>query len=175
MTSGWKPFAEFVTDRDVPVDFVSRHAYTSRTGPAPASSAPGRLWPRPRTCAGAARRASPASGRHRWPAWCTSPNSTSYRPDNPIHDTAFPPRPPRPGAGRRQGDLVDLPTGPSATCSRRRGADPLAWQLLACSPLPADRTHTTTPNTMARLGDEVPRTTPDHPVTRRHPTAGSRC
>jgi len=83
-------FADFVADRDVPIDFVSRHAYTS--GPAehvpfgshqtlaPASelleqfASPGRLL-RDTSLAGL-------------PVHITEFNS-SYRADNPVHDTAL--------------------------------------------------------------------------------------
>ncbi|MGC9665325.1 GH39 family glycosyl hydrolase [Planosporangium sp. 12N6] len=86
----WLPFAEFVTARSVPVDFVSRHAYTS----GPAQHVP----------FGTYQTLVPASGlleqfgRPRQhlrgtdladlPVHITEFNS-SYRPDNPIHDTAF--------------------------------------------------------------------------------------
>ncbi|GAA2535576.1 MULTISPECIES: GH39 family glycosyl hydrolase [Streptomyces] len=88
---GWlERFAEFAERRDVPVDFVSRHAYTS--GPAqhvpfgvhqtlaPASdlldqfAAPGRVLEGTRLAG--------------LPVHITEFNS-SYRPDNPVHDTAF--------------------------------------------------------------------------------------
>ena len=86
----WAPFAEFVEGRSVPVDFVSRHAYTS--GPAQ------------RVPFGVHQSLAPASElleqfaaprRHLRdtaladvPVHITEFNS-SYRPDNPIHDTAF--------------------------------------------------------------------------------------
>ncbi|MFJ8687764.1 GH39 family glycosyl hydrolase [Micromonospora wenchangensis] len=86
----WEPFADFVTTHDVPVDFVSRHAYTS----GPAQHVP----------FGTHQTLSPASSlleqfaaprRHLYgtaladlPVHITEFNS-SYRPDNPIHDTAF--------------------------------------------------------------------------------------
>ena len=83
-------FAEFAERRDVPVDFVSKHAYTS----GPAQHVP----------FGVHQTLGPASGlldqfatpRERLkgtrlaelPVHITEFNS-SYRPDNPIHDTAF--------------------------------------------------------------------------------------
>jgi xylan 1,4-beta-xylosidase len=83
-------FAEFAEHRDVPVDFVSKHAYTS----GPAQHVP----------FGAHQTLAPASDlldqfatpRTRLkgtrlgglPVHITEFNS-SYRPDNPIHDTAF--------------------------------------------------------------------------------------
>ncbi|MEV4545271.1 GH39 family glycosyl hydrolase [Micromonospora echinaurantiaca] len=84
------PFAEFVTARSVPVDFVSRHAYTS--GPAqhvpfgthqtlaPASSLLEQF--------ASPRRHLGGTGLADLPVHITEFNS-SYRPDNPIHDTAF--------------------------------------------------------------------------------------
>jgi len=84
------PFAEFVAARSVPVDFVSRHAYTS----GPAQHVPfgvhQTLTPADRLLE---QFAAPA--RHLrdtalagLPVHITEFNS-SYRPDNPIHDTAF--------------------------------------------------------------------------------------
>ena len=89
-TSGWSPFADFVTARDVPVDFVSRHAYTS----GPAQHVPfgtHQTLRRPRRCwSSSPRRASTCAGTALagLPVHITEFNS-SYRPDNPIHDTAF--------------------------------------------------------------------------------------
>jgi xylan 1,4-beta-xylosidase len=83
-------FAEFVTSRSVPVDFLSRHAYTS--GPAqhvpfgvhqtlrPAAELLTQFATPRRQLSG-----TPLSGL---PVHITEFNS-SYRPDNPIHDTAF--------------------------------------------------------------------------------------
>jgi xylan 1,4-beta-xylosidase len=84
------PFAEFVTARSVPVDFVSRHAYTS--GPAqhvpfgthqtlaPASDLLEQF--------AAPRRRLRGTALADLPVHITEFNS-SYRPDNPVHDTAF--------------------------------------------------------------------------------------
>ncbi len=86
----WAPFAEFVTARDVPVDFVSRHAYTS----GPAQHVPFGVYqdlrppqdlldqfdaPR-RHLAGTALAGLPVH---------ISEFNTSYRPDSPVHDTAY--------------------------------------------------------------------------------------
>ncbi|WP_327000839.1 xylan 1,4-beta-xylosidase [Dactylosporangium sp. NBC_01737] len=83
-------FAEFVTDRSVPVDFVSRHAYS--TGPAqhvpfgvhqtlePADTLLQQF--------GRPREQLRGSALADLPVHITEFNS-SYRPDNPIHDTAF--------------------------------------------------------------------------------------
>jgi len=85
-----KPFADFVSTRSVPVDFVSRHAYTS--GPAqpvpfgvhqtlaPASSLLEQF--------AAPREHLRGTALADLPVHITEFNS-SYRPDNPIHDTAF--------------------------------------------------------------------------------------
>jgi xylan 1,4-beta-xylosidase len=86
----WAPFAEFVTGRDVPIDFVSRHAYS--TGPAqhipfgvyqtlfePTSLLEQFDAPR-RHLSGTALEGLPVH---------ISEFNTSYRPDNPIHDTAY--------------------------------------------------------------------------------------
>ncbi|MFY1576981.1 GH39 family glycosyl hydrolase [Verrucosispora sp. WMMD703] len=88
---GWLPrFAEFVTDRSVPVDFVSRHAYTS----GPAQHVPfgvhQTLAPAQRLLEQFAspRRLLAGSALADLPVHITEFNS-SYRPDNPIHDTAF--------------------------------------------------------------------------------------
>jgi xylan 1,4-beta-xylosidase len=83
-------FAEFVIDRGVPIDFVSRHAYSS--GPpqhvpfgvhqtlAPASDLL-EQFARP-------RQQLQGTALADLPVHITEFNS-SYRPDNPIHDTAF--------------------------------------------------------------------------------------
>jgi xylan 1,4-beta-xylosidase len=83
-------FADFVAARDVPIDFVSQHAYTS----GPAQHVPfgthQRLGPSSRLLeqfAGPGRklRGTALAGL---PVHITEFNS-SYRPDNPVHDTAF--------------------------------------------------------------------------------------
>ncbi|GGN51014.1 xylan 1,4-beta-xylosidase [Actinoplanes campanulatus] len=83
-------FAAFVSRHDVPIDFVSRHAYTS--GPArhvpfgvhqslaPASALLEQFALPRKQLAG-----TPLGGL---PVHITEFNS-SYRPDNPVHDTAF--------------------------------------------------------------------------------------
>ncbi|MBE1593690.1 hypothetical protein ACFPOI_23750 [Nonomuraea angiospora] len=83
-------FADFVAGRSLPIDFVSRHAYTS--GPAqhvpfgvhqtlaPASKLLEQFATPRRQLAG-----GPLEGL---PVHITEFNS-SYRPDNPVHDTAF--------------------------------------------------------------------------------------
>jgi xylan 1,4-beta-xylosidase len=86
----WEPFAEFVTRRDVPIDFVSRHAYTS--GPAQhvpfgtyqTLAAPGTLLDQ----FDAPRKHLAGTALAGLPVHITEYNS-SYRPDNPIHDTAY--------------------------------------------------------------------------------------
>ncbi|MFJ8822825.1 xylan 1,4-beta-xylosidase [Streptomyces sp. NPDC102467] len=88
---GWLGrFAEFVAERAVPVDFVSRHAYTS----GPAQAVP---FGTHQTLAPAQRLLEQfAAPRHELkggplselPVHITEFNS-SYRPDNPVHDSAF--------------------------------------------------------------------------------------
>jgi xylan 1,4-beta-xylosidase len=84
------PFAEFSERRGVPVDFVSRHAYTS----GPARHVPFGVH---QTLAPAAdlltqfaapRRVLAGTRLAELPVHITEFNS-SYRPDNPVHDTAF--------------------------------------------------------------------------------------
>ncbi|MER7456672.1 xylan 1,4-beta-xylosidase [Micromonospora sp. NPDC126480] len=87
----WLPrFAEFVTARSVPIDFVSRHAYTS----GPARHVPFGVH---QTLAPAEKLLEQFASPRRQlagtpladlPVHVTEFNS-SYRPDNPIHDTAF--------------------------------------------------------------------------------------
>jgi xylan 1,4-beta-xylosidase len=86
----WAPFAEFVTRRGVPVDFVSRHAYTSKPAqPIPFGTYQELMSPQhlldqfaaPRTHLAGTPLAS-------LPVHITEFN-TSYRPDNPVHDTAY--------------------------------------------------------------------------------------
>jgi len=84
------PFAEYVTDRGVPVDFVSRHAYTS----GPAQHVPfgtyQTLQPADHLLEQFAspRKHLAGTALADLPVHITEFNS-SYRPDNPIHDTAF--------------------------------------------------------------------------------------
>lgn len=83
-------FAEFVADRSVPIDFLSRHAYSS--GPAQhvpfgvhqTLAPPGELLEQ----FAAPRRDLAGSPLADLPVHVTEFNS-SYRPDNPVHDTAF--------------------------------------------------------------------------------------
>ncbi|MGN9844444.1 GH39 family glycosyl hydrolase [Nonomuraea sp. H19] len=83
-------FADFVIDRGVPIDFVSRHAYTS----GPAQHVPFGVHQTLRPAADLLEqfatprrqlRGGPLAGL---PVHITEFNS-SYRPDNPVHDTAF--------------------------------------------------------------------------------------
>ncbi|GAA4429006.1 cellulase family glycosylhydrolase [Georgenia halophila] len=86
----WAPFAEFVTSRDVPVDFVSRHAYTS----GPAGHVPFGTYQTLRAPSSlleqfdAPRRHLEGTALAGLPVHITEFNS-SYRPDNPVHDTAY--------------------------------------------------------------------------------------
>jgi len=86
----WAPFAEFVTSRDVPIDFVSRHAYTSGPsqtvpfGTYQTLDAPQALLDQ----FDAPRRHLAGTALAGLPVHITEFNS-SYRPDNPIHDSAY--------------------------------------------------------------------------------------
>jgi xylan 1,4-beta-xylosidase len=83
-------FADFVTARGVPIDFVSRHAYTS----GPAQPVPFGVHQSLAPAASlleqfaAPRRQLHGTALAGLPVHITEFNS-SYRPDNPIHDTAF--------------------------------------------------------------------------------------
>ncbi|QTE29388.1 GH39 family glycosyl hydrolase [Pengzhenrongella sicca] len=86
----WAPFAEFVASRDVPIDFVSRHAYSS----GPTQHIPFGVYQTLTAPQGlldqfAAPRAHLAgTGLEHLPVHITEFN-TSYNPTNPIHDTAY--------------------------------------------------------------------------------------
>jgi xylan 1,4-beta-xylosidase len=86
----WAPFAEFVADHDVPIDFVSRHAYSS--GPAqriPFGCYQSLKPPQELLRQFAVPREYLAgTALAQLPVHITEFN-TSYRPDNPIHDTAY--------------------------------------------------------------------------------------
>lgn len=86
----WAPFVDHVTARDVPCDFVSRHAYTS----APAQHVPFGTYQELRSPQdlleqfAAPSRHLAGTGLEGLPVHITEFN-TSYRPDNPVHDTAY--------------------------------------------------------------------------------------
>ncbi|MEN5072735.1 xylan 1,4-beta-xylosidase [Isoptericola cucumis] len=86
----WKPFADLVATRDVPVDFVSGHAYAS----GPAQHVPFGTYQTVRPPEHLLERfAAPGrllagTGLADVPVHVTEFN-TSYRPDNPVHDTAY--------------------------------------------------------------------------------------
>jgi len=87
----WLPrFAEFVSRRSVPIDFVSKHAYTS----GPAQHVPFGTYQNLKPANGlleqfaTPRRLLAGTALEGLPVHITEFNS-SYRPDNPIHDTAF--------------------------------------------------------------------------------------
>ncbi|MDQ1306992.1 MAG: xylan 1,4-beta-xylosidase [Actinomycetota bacterium] len=86
----WAPFADFVTANDVPIDFVTRHAYTSREPQhVPFGTYQELMPPQELLRQFAAPRAHLAgTGLERLPVHITEFNS-SYCPDNPIHDTAY--------------------------------------------------------------------------------------
>lgn len=86
----WAPFAGYVSRHDVPIDFVSRHVYSSREPQAiPFGSYQELMPPQDLLAQFGAPRAhlagTPLAGL---PVHITEFN-TSYRPDNPIHDTAY--------------------------------------------------------------------------------------
>ncbi|MFD6908576.1 xylan 1,4-beta-xylosidase [Streptomyces sp. NPDC060077] len=88
---GWiRRFAEFVEARDLPIDFVSRHAYSSGPIQAVPFGAHQTLMPASALLEqfDAPRRQLADTGLADLPVHITEFNS-SYRPDNPIHDTAF--------------------------------------------------------------------------------------
>ncbi|MGW0808606.1 GH39 family glycosyl hydrolase [Nonomuraea sp. NPDC002799] len=90
-SDGWMTrFADFVTERSVPVDFVSRHAYTS----GPAQHVPFGVHQTLAPASGlleqfaTPRRQLQGTPLADLPVHITEFNS-SYRPDNPLHDTAL--------------------------------------------------------------------------------------
>jgi len=86
----WAPFAEFITRRDVPLDFVSRHAYTSEPPQRFPFGAYQELRPPQNLLEqfAAPRKHLAGTPLADLPVHITEFN-TSYRPDNPIHDTAY--------------------------------------------------------------------------------------
>ena len=86
----WAPFADFVAARDVPIDFVSRHAYSS----GPVQQVPFGVYQtfeRPQELLDqfdAPRRHLEGTALAGLPVHISEFN-TSYRPDNPVHDTAW--------------------------------------------------------------------------------------
>jgi xylan 1,4-beta-xylosidase len=88
--SWWAPFAEYVTSHDVPIDFVSTHAYSSREPQVVPFATYQELKP-PQDLLDqfdGPRRHLAGTGLAGLPVHITEFN-TSYRPDNPIHDTAY--------------------------------------------------------------------------------------
>ncbi|WP_406070260.1 GH39 family glycosyl hydrolase [Micromonospora sp. NBC_01638] len=163
------PFAEFVTDRQVPVDFVSRHAYTS----GPAQHVPfgthQTLTPAAEllTQFAAPRRHLAGTALAELPVHITEFNS-SYRPDNPIHDTAFHAAYLAPvlAAG---GDLVDSFSYWTFSDMFEEAGIPTAlfhggFGLLTHRQIKKPTYHLYA--FMARLGDEVLARGDDHLVTR---------
>jgi len=86
----WAPFADFVTAREVPVDFVSAHAYSSEA----AQHVPFGVYQDLRPAQwlldqfAAPREHLRDTALADLPVHVTEFN-TSYRPDNPVHDTAY--------------------------------------------------------------------------------------
>lgn len=88
---GWLPrFAEFVARHDVPVDFISRHAYTSGQAQHVPFGTHQSLQPASALLDQFAEPRCSLRGTALadLPVHITEFNS-SYRPDNPVHDTAF--------------------------------------------------------------------------------------
>lgn len=86
----WAPFLAFVESRDVPLDFVSSHAYA--TGPA--QHVPFGVYQTLRDADHllaqlAAPAAHLAGTRYAGLPVHITEYSSSYRPDNPVHDTAY--------------------------------------------------------------------------------------
>jgi xylan 1,4-beta-xylosidase len=166
----WLPrFADFVTARGVPIDFVSRHAYTSGPPQCVPFGTYQTLEPAARLLEqfSAPRAELAGSALAGLPVHITEFNS-SYRPDNPIHDTAFHAAYLAPVVAGG-GDLVDsfsywtfcdvfeeigVPTslfhGGFGLLTHRQVKKPI-YHLYAF---------------MARLGDEILARGPDHLVTR---------
>jgi xylan 1,4-beta-xylosidase len=86
----WAPFAEFVERNDVPIDFVSRHAYTSHEPQTVPFGCYQRLMPPAALLAqfGAPREHLTGTRLAGLPVHITEFN-TSYMPTNPVHDTAY--------------------------------------------------------------------------------------
>jgi xylan 1,4-beta-xylosidase len=86
----WAPFADFVASRDVPTDFVSFHAYT--TGPA--QHVPFGVYQTLRRPDSLLEQFAAPAKELAGTALAGLPQhvtefSSSYRPDNPVHDTAY--------------------------------------------------------------------------------------
>jgi xylan 1,4-beta-xylosidase len=165
----WAPFADFVTDRGVPVDFVSRHAYTS----GPAQHVPFGTYQDLRPPQHLLEQfAAPAEHLRgtplaELPVHITEFN-TSYRPDNPVHDTAYNAAYLAPvlAAG---GDLVDSFSYWTFCDVFEEENVPTAlfhggFGLLTHGGIPKPTYHLYA--FMARLGDEVLARGSDHLVTR---------
>jgi xylan 1,4-beta-xylosidase len=88
--SWWAPFADSVATRDVPVDFVSAHAYSS----GPAQHVPFGVYQDLRPAQWLLDQFAAPTAHLRDTALAGLPVhmtefNTSYRPDNPVHDTAY--------------------------------------------------------------------------------------
>jgi Beta-xylosidase len=164
-------FASFVLDRDVPIDFVSRHAYTS----GPAQHVPFGVYQtlRPATdlLEQFARPRQQLAGTRlaELPVHITEFNS-SYRPDNPIHDTAFQAAYLAPVLANG-GDLVDSFSYWTFSDVFEEAGIPTTlfhggFGLLTHRQIPKPTYHLYA--FMARLGDEILARGDDHLVTR-HP------
>jgi xylan 1,4-beta-xylosidase len=162
-------FASFVVSRDVPVDFISRHAYTS----APAQHVPfgvhQTLSPAGELLEQFAKPRSQLAGTPlaALPVHITEFNS-SYRPDNPIHDTAFQAAYLAPVLANG-GDLVDSFAYWTFSDVFEEAGIPTAlfhggFGLLTHRQIPKPAYHLYA--FFARLGDEILARGEDHLVTR---------
>ncbi|MEV4518426.1 xylan 1,4-beta-xylosidase, partial [Dactylosporangium sp. NPDC049525] len=162
-------FAEFVTDRSVPVDFVSRHAYS--TGPA--QHVPFGVHQTLAPAATLLQQFGRPREQLRGGALADLPVhitefSSSYRPDNPIHDTAFHAAYLAPVVAGG-GDLVDSFAYWTFSDMFEEAGVPTAlfhggFGLLTHRQLKKPTYHLYA--FMARMGDQVLGRGPDHLVTR---------
>jgi xylan 1,4-beta-xylosidase len=162
-------FASFVLSRDVPVDFISRHAYTS----GPAQHVPfgvhQTLGPAGELLEQFAKPRAQLAGTPlaALPVHITEFNS-SYRPDNPIHDTAFQAAYLAPVLANG-GDLVDSFAYWTFSDTFEEAGIPTAlfhggFGLLTHRQIPKPAYHLYA--FFARLGDEILARGEDHLVTR---------
>lgn len=167
---GWlRRFADFTAARSVPVDFVSRHAYTSGPPHHVPFATHQTLAPATRLLEqfAAPRRELRGTALADLPVHITEFNS-SYRPDNPIHDTAFHAAYMAPvlAAG---GDLVDSFSYWTFSDMFEEAGIPTSlfhggFGLLTHRQIKKPTYHVYA--FMARMGDQVLSRGPDHLVTR---------
>jgi len=164
-------FVSFVIDRNVPIDFISRHAYTSGEAQPVPFGVYQTLRPAADLLAQFARPRQQVAGTPLagLPVHITEFNS-SYRPDNPIHDTAFQAAYLAPVL-TRGGDFVDSFSYWTFCDVFEEAGVPTTlfhggFGLLTHRQIPKPAYHLYA--FMARLGDEILARGDDHLVTR-HP------